>query len=250
MRSIGIIGIGNLGKMLIKTFSGKSLICGLRTLDQKLINEYPEIDFTTNHGYLVSNVDTVILAVKPTQLKEVCGQIRSAIGFNTPVISVAAAVPLGKIQEWLPESKTIIRCMPNILCSIGKGIVPYYPWTRDNEILLTKIFDPNPLVVLNNDSEVDTSTVISGCSPAFFAWFANILARNDGCSPEITRMLLTSSMKGTASLLETMSSSEIIRLVASPKGATEAALASMDDVNLENSLQIARTRIQNIKEQI
>ena len=70
---------------------------------------------------LVNASDIIVLAVKPQVLGELCQEIllcsRSQL-----VVSVAAGIPMAKIESWLGSDTAIVRCMPNTPALIGKGV--------------------------------------------------------------------------------------------------------------------------------
>lgn len=94
---------------------------------------------------LATHADTILLSVKPREIRGICEIIAHSVQKETPIISVAAAVPLNKLHEWLPRSKNIIRCMPNVPCGIGHGIVSYYTNMEPKQAmcLMSDIFAPN-----------------------------------------------------------------------------------------------------------
>lgn len=255
---IGIIGVGNLGKALIAMLEPKyPLICSRRT-EPLGIN----IICTTDNKEVARRASTIILSVKPYQIQEVCTEIRDLVSEETPIISVATAVPLATLYKWLPRSQTILRCMPNILCSIGHGVVPYYFHTslRSASFLLKlqyttldELFAPNVMVECATEEELDYTTIISGCAPAFFAWYYDELqchAQRSGIlSPQMTKLLLTTTMQGTAIALQTLSPQEIMRMVASPKGATEVALTTLHtaDPIISEALTTATNRVHTLR---
>ncbi len=80
------------------------------------------------------------------------GEIRPALAPNTIVISVAAGVPLSKLNEACPGDRTL-RVMPNTPSMVGEGIdlvcfSPNVPEERRNEIAMM-------LAILGQSVEVD-----------------------------------------------------------------------------------------------
>lgn len=253
---IGIIGMGNLGKHLTKMlYSRNRLILSRTSSKDEIIKEFPEISISDDNKYIAENSNILILSVKPGQIKSVCDTISSVVDPNTPIISVAAAIPFNKLRQWLPNSKIIIRCMPNIGCSIDKGVVPYYcnKWDLDVLAIMKQVFGSNTIIFLDKDEDIDTATLISGCGPAFFSWYSKCLYKfgKDKLPDKILNRLILETMNGTRKLLCTNSYDDIIKQVASPKGATEAALESMEaeevDVNIIKAIEAAYKRIQDIK---
>ena len=262
-RTIGIIGTGSLGeqlaKMLIKRpdngLSELSVIGSVRrqSRKQEILDQLGSkiILFEDNKQVAVKS-DLIILSVKPSQMRDVCKEISPTLLNTVPIISVAAAVPLDKLHEWLPVTNTIIRCMPNVACSVGAGLSVYYSKSAYADALMHNIFAPNLVLPVSTDEQVDVSTLIAGSGPAFFAWYSECLKRiGEGkISKEILARMIAQTMKGTAEMLGVNSAEEIIRSVASPKGATEAALFSLNynkiDKEINVALLTAQRRIESI----
>lgn len=263
VRTVGIIGTGNLGEYLAKMLLRRprslinpvSVIGSVRNPIRKrdLLHRFgPSIDLVHDNRTVVRKSNVVILAVKPGQMKQLCQEITPCISTTTPIISTAAAVPLDQLHEWLPTARTVIRCMPNIPCSIGTGLVTYYSKSNTASEIMKDIFDPNEVLAIMNDAGIDASTLIAGCGPAFFAWYIECLKKvgENVLSAELLDKMLTQTMIGTATMLQTHTPIQIIRAVASPKGATEAALTSLNtnqvDEKIHAAILTAHKRIETI----
>ena len=64
----------------------------------------------------------VVLAVKPQQLREVCGGLASRLD-GALVLSIAAGVGVSALSRWLDGHERIVRIMPNTPAMIGKGFL-------------------------------------------------------------------------------------------------------------------------------
>lgn len=257
-KSIGIIGTGCMGehivKMLIKQSDLSSdpvrLIGSYRTDEKKqqLINKFGSNMSPIKHNKsIVLESDIIILCVKPMQVKEVCEEIC----LDIPVICTAAAIPLDILHQWLPSTNHIIRCMPNIACGIGHGVVTFYSKSLIANKIMDELFKPNLVMEVDSDTAIDSSTLIGGCGPAFFAWWAKCLKSiNKSIPDDKIDQMIAQTMLGTAMMMQTSTSDEIIKAVASPKGATEATLESFKTKGLDQevnlALKIALERINSI----
>jgi len=263
LKSVGIIGTGCLGehiaKMLIRrpslSLKPISVIGSYRDYArrQELGDIFgPKMVLQRENILVAKCSDVLIISVKPGQVKDVCEEINQIR--NLPIICTAAAVPLDKLHEWVSSSQIIIRCMPNIPCSIGHGVVAYYSKHPDANKIMNEIFAPNLVISVDNDLQVDTSTLISGCGPAFFAWYAKclkqIVTSENPISDDVINQMIIQTMIGTANMMRTNTCDEIIQTVASPKGATEATLDSFRsngiDKEIIKALIVAQKRINSI----
>jgi pyrroline-5-carboxylate reductase len=80
---------------------------------------------TSGNRQLCDFADIVILAVKPQMVDSVVKQMAESFGADKLLVSVAAGVPLSRIQAGLPPGARIVRVMPNICCVVGAGAAGY-----------------------------------------------------------------------------------------------------------------------------
>lgn len=251
---VGIIGCGNLGESLASMLlnNNKKVVCSVRR--EERLNElkhslnYKDIKFKRCNWEVAKMSNSIILSVKPTQIRKVCTEISPFVKNNKQIISVAAAVPLYKLSKWLPKGTNIIRTMPNVLCETGNGVVPYIS-NNDNLEIMEEIFGENLLIKLIDDKQLDIATLISGCGPAFLSWFslANSKIGENLIPKEILKDMISTTMIGTGLMLTKLSNEELINKVASPGGATEAALQKLSILNTDDdinqALSVAYNRI-------
>lgn len=257
MRRVGIIGSGNLGQHLGKMLTRRNNVsvnisCRKKELYPHLYNKLGRVTIYDDNRILVNHSDIILLSVKPGNIKDVCEEINSYINTDKYIISTAAAIPLKCLYKWLPSTIKVIRCMPNIPCSIDKGVVTYYSNFKGDDKIMKYIFGDNMIINLQNDRQIDLSTLISGCSPAFFAWYNDCLKTigKDILSDKILNDMLKQTMIGTGEMMSTYTNSEIIKSVASPKGATECTLNEFNqndlDMKIYQSLFKAQSRIDSM----
>ena len=79
------------------------------------------IQCTTNNKYLVENSEYVLIAVKPQSFAAVAESLEGAV--PEKVISIMAGVKRDKIKAAIGRSALVARCMPNLPCSIGSGVI-------------------------------------------------------------------------------------------------------------------------------
>lgn len=241
MRSIGIIGAGNLGKhlagllcrnrtQLFLSVSDKSV-----TRTQAIADEY-EIEDTDNATNIQTS-DIIFLTTKPNHIQDVCKEIADVTNeiYLNPklIVTTAAGVPIDKVIEWTDNYHRVVRCMPNIAISEGKGSIVWHSGTsesHDRKFLEEITSGPEGFWV-PDESLLDPATVISGCSPAYIAKFFDTyvkIGQEMGFGPNEARTLLLNSFEGTLELLREMETDEILDQVASKGGATEKGLEQLD----------------------
>ena len=119
---MGIIGGGNMGSALVRgllagDFSAEQIAIvekdGARVAELK--NEFANVEVTSK----TPDCDSVVLAVKPTDVVEVSrGLANSGV---RQILSIAAGVKISKIESAIPGKVAVIRAMPNTPALIGQG---------------------------------------------------------------------------------------------------------------------------------
>ena len=241
MRTIGLIGAGNLGTHISKLFHRNHVNNYVNVYDidhnrsSRLSKKY---GFTAyqNLPDMVEDSDVIFLTVKPDCVKDICEELNNDIYDNKIIISTAAGVPVSKIDEWSGNYHVVLRCMPNLPISVGKGTIIWYGDERRYKIIDISMVGPQSYWV-DDEELVDVATVISGCIPAYITKFyqAYLNAGIDmGFTPNMTKRMLLNAMYGTTQLLERMGPKDIIEQVASKGGATEKGLELFEKMGFDN----------------
>jgi pyrroline-5-carboxylate reductase len=179
---------------------------------------------------LARDSDLVVLAVKPAALQEAA----VALGGAAPaILSVLGATPVARLREAFPGTP-LVRAMPNLGVEVRRGVICHTPPENASEGLAREILSLLGLLgrmVELEEELLDPATAVMGCSPAYFALIAEVLAgagARRGLDEELSRELVLETLAGTAQLLETRHPASLRRAVASPGGSTEAGLEALD----------------------
>ena len=62
-----------------------------------------------------------MLAIKPQMLDEAAPALNGSLGPGTLIISILAGKTIGDLRSRLPAAGAIVRAMPNLPASIGRG---------------------------------------------------------------------------------------------------------------------------------
>ena len=175
----------------------------------------------------------VLLGIKPQKLDDVAPGLEPVVGPDATLVSILAGVELPSLRNRFPRAGTIIRAMPNLPVSEGKGVVALIG-ERPIDASLHQLFAPLGLVIdAANDAEFDAVGTIAGAGPAYVARFVAALTKAGevrGLSPDRAAQVALELVFGTALMARTRDESmtEIARRVASPQGTTMAGLAVID----------------------
>ena len=241
--SITFIGAGNMasaiiGGLLEQGFSSSRLAAAdpyQPSLDRLAISG---IKTSQDNNAMVAGADVVVLAVKPQQMKEVCGNIRNAIEVRKPlVISIAAGITCGMLQEWLGNETAIVRCMPNTPALVqtgASGLFANQHASAAHRTIASQLLEAIGIVSwVEQESLLDAVTALSGSGPAYFFLVMELMmeaGKELGLDAETAEKLTLQTALGAAKMAVSsdVDVKELRRRVTSPKGTTEAAINSFE----------------------
>jgi len=178
------------------------------------------------------SADTIVLAVKPQDMKAALAPIAPIAGGKL-VISIAAGVRIETLSRWLGGHRKLVRTMPNMPALIGAGITGLYalPETgADERARAERVLGAvGEVVWVESESLLDPVTAVSGSGPAYVFWFIEQLEQSGvamGLAPEAARKLAMHTVLGAAKLAAGSETPPgVLReQVTSKGGTTEAAL--------------------------
>lgn len=262
MTTIAVIGAGNMGSSIIGGLlqSGHSpdKLWATDRDENKLksLQERLKIHVTTDNHHAAHHADVIILAIKPQYMADVTKNLRAIVAEkNMLVISVAAGVREKNIQHWLNGNAAIVRTMPNTPALIGCGATALFAnafVSPEQRNLAESILRAVGIVVwVEQEIWLDTITALSGCGPAYFFLVMEALqeaAEQCGLPKDIARLLTLQTALGAAKMaLESGKSvKELRQNVTSPGGATEKAIAVLEENQLreifKKAIEAARLR--------
>lgn len=202
--------------------------------------------FPSDNPGAITEVDAIVLAVKPQILASVTKEVGETIRNSNQkplLISIAAGVRATDIERWLGGSQAIVRTMPNTPALLQSGATGLYanPNVSDPQKSLAEsiLRAVGTTVWLENEAQLDAVTALSGSGPAYFFLFMEAMesaAQELGLPQETARMLTLQTAFGAAkmALERPENSAELRRKVTSPNGTTEAAIHTFQQQQLES----------------
>ena len=198
-------------------------------------------------------VDVIVLAVKPQQLKTVAQALAPYLQAQL-VISVAAGIRTADLSRWLNGYQTLIRTMPNTPAQIQAGITGVYalPGVSETQRQLADnlLKAVGEVVWLTEETQLDAVTAISGSGPAYVFLLIEALTEAGialGLEAAQAQQLSIATFKG-ASLLASASSTPVATLreqVTSKGGTTEQGLLCLTQHNIHAIMQHAAQQAAN-----
>ena len=253
--SIAFIGGGHMATSLIGALRARGVEAASITVAEPLAarcdalaREYG-VRATADNASAAGASDTIVLAVKPQDVRQVATEIAAAIADRRRlVVSVAAGVRLADLGRWLGGGAAVVRAMPNRPALIGRGItalcaapgVTLAERARAEEILApsgeTLWIEAEPLL--------DVVTAVSGSGPAYFFLLMEVLedaGRAHGLPADVARRLAVVTAAGAGEMAATVATAPAVlrEQVTSQGGTTAAALAVLDAAGLRGIFSAA-----------
>ena len=178
----------------------------------------------------------VFLTVKPQDLPTVLEEVGPVVGPEQLVVSIAAGVPLGRIQSALPGPTPVIRVMPNTPCLVGSGMAVLalgdHASARDEELVLS-IFNAVGRAITLPERMLDAVTALSGSGPAFVSLVVEALIDAGvrvGLARDVSTTLAVQTTLGTALMLAETGEhpARLKEMVTSPGGTAIAGVHALE----------------------
>ena len=186
MATFGFIGTGNMGGALAKAarkrLSGEEVLLANRTA-AKAEALAAELDCrAVDNAAAAAEADYLFLGVKPQMMAEMLAGISPVLAARRDrfvLVSMAAGLPIARIQELAGGAYPVIRIMPNTPVAIGDGMVLYAPGEGVTEaevqVFLDAMASGGRFLPLP-EGLIDAGSAVSGCGSAFFYLFLEALA--------------------------------------------------------------------------
>ena len=187
-------------------------------------------------GTEATAADSIVLAVKPQQMREAARALRPAMQSQL-VITIAAGIRCPDLSRWLGGYMRIVRVMPNTPALVLAGISGLYAAPTVDaadraraEQIMSAV---GATLWLEREAQMDAITAVSGSGPAYVFYFIEALqqaAADLGFNTTDARHLALETFAGAVRLAQT-SGEEPAKLrasVTSKGGTTERALGVMD----------------------
>ncbi|MCH8620093.1 pyrroline-5-carboxylate reductase [Undibacterium sp. TS12] len=192
----------------------------------------------------LAEMDAIILAVKPQQLREVITSLAPHLGQQL-LISIAAGIRAVDMARWLNGYEKIVRTMPNTPALIGQGMTGLFalPAVTDSQKQMAEqiMQAVGATTWLTDESLIDAVTAVSGSGPAYVFYFIEAMqqaATELGLTAEQGLQLAMTTFNGATQLA--MQSAEPVATlrerVTSKGGTTYAALTSMEAAGVRQAI--------------
>jgi pyrroline-5-carboxylate reductase len=252
--TIGFLGAGKMATALAKGFVNAGLVTGKQIIASDVIQAASaafakEVGAKTTafNPDVVKFADVLILAVKPHQVTEVLAEIHDQFSEKNLFISIAAGVPLAKIESALPEGSRVIRVMPNTPALVGASASAFATGksaTSEDSALVQKLLASVGVAYQVKENLLDAVTGLSGSGPAYVYQFIEALSDGgvaSGLPRDVATKLAAQTVLGAAKMvLETGQHPGALKdMVTSPGGTTIEGLHELEKGKLRGTVMSA-----------
>ena len=243
MKKIGFIGAGNMAGALIKGLLTAKLyrpqdMLASDTVPVQLrkVKKTYKVDGLNNNRAVVREAQTIILAVKQQIIDQVLAEIQSEVTKDKLFISIAAGVPLHRLETGLGGNARVVRVMPNTPALLGKGIAVvvrgHKAKPQDEKLTLSLFRGVGEALAVKDEALMDPVTGLSGSGPAYVYLFAEALIAGgiqEGLARAVATRLTFQTIEGAVAMLKETGKSpkELRDMVTSPGGTTLAGLSRL-----------------------
>jgi pyrroline-5-carboxylate reductase len=185
----------------------------------------------------IAFADVAVIAVKPPAVEALLRQLGTGIPDTCLVVSVAAGLPLARLQAAAP-GRAVARTMPNTGASAGVSTTAYTlgdncEKPRDDD-RLRKVFEAvGEVLELRDESYMHQATALAGSGPAFLLLVLEAMT-DAGIAGGLTRaeadQLARGALRAASTLADAQEAppAELRARISSPGGTTIAGLGALE----------------------
>jgi pyrroline-5-carboxylate reductase len=237
MGKIGFIGTGHIATAMIKAllnskdYSSESIY--VYDINQEKLQQFQKeyrVIVTTDNRDLVSQVDMVILSVRPDVLQSVVEEVKGVVK-DQIIISPAAGIESKELLAWFSKDVKLCRIMPNVGAALSVSMTAYFELNinKSDHSMITAFLSAMGHFVRIKEEDFHIFIAMAGSSPAFFAYFIQIMVDygiKEGFNKDEATTMAAQAMYATSLLLLDNPAliDTFVETVASKGGTTEAGV--------------------------
>lgn len=252
---ISFIGAGNMAGAIIKSIvkSGKVNASDVFVYDKiaQKVSDFAHIG--CNACKTIKEAcdfgDYILLAVKPQDYESLLCDIKNeAQGIESKTfISIAAAISTGYICKALGVECPVVRVMPNtpLLVGLGATAISRNEYVSDKDYTkICTLFASSGVVCTLPEELMNPVISVNSTSPVYIYMLAKAMidgAVSQGIDQKCATELVYQTITGSAKMLKNsgLEPQELIKMVASPGGTTQAAIKSLENADFDKIISRA-----------
>lgn len=248
---VAVLGAGKMGGILLQGFLKNNLlapdqiVATVQHPDRALaLSAQFGVTVSTDNLEAASWADVILLGVKPVQVPALVEQIKPGLNPGKTLISFAASVTIGSIEQAAGCELAVVRAMPNTPAMIGAGVTALCSGgfcSPEQLAVAQRIFATVGRTVVVDEKHMDAVTGLSGSGPAFLYIIIEALAEagvNVGLPRDVATLLAAQTTLGSARMvLETGYHPALLKdQVTTPAGCTVDGILELEQGGLRVTL--------------
>lgn len=212
--TIGFLGAGRMASALAKGFIRANVVPADHIMASDVMmrarNTFTRetgARTTGRNSEVVAFGRVLVLAVKPDQTEAVLADICQDFTPKHLLVSIAAGVPLAKLQARLGEGARVIRVMPNTPALVGASASAFSLGKHsrpEDAKLVKKLFTAVGVAFQVKEPLLDAVTGLSGSGPAYVYQFIEALSDGGlamGLARDVSTQLAAQAVLGAAKMV-------------------------------------------------
>jgi pyrroline-5-carboxylate reductase len=251
IRKLAVIGTGKLGEGLLSGMLSSQWVPVGRVVatvaHQPRANYLAEkygIKAHTDNSDAVAGADLVLIALKPQQVRAFLREVKKSLSKDALIISAAASVTTGHIENELGHPARVVRAMPNTPCLIRHGMTALARGqhaTDEDVRVAQEIFAAMGRTVVVDEKHMDAITGLSASGPAYVYMIIESLAEAGvklGLPRELSTELSAQTLLGASALVLHTGEhpAKLKDVVTTPAGCTIDGLLELEEGGLRVTL--------------
>jgi len=249
--TLGFLGAGKMATALAKGFIGAGLVSPKQVMASDPVPA-ARASFARETGAKTTAFNPgvakfasgLVFAVKPDQVSDVLSEIRDCLTEKHLLLSIAAGVPLARLEAGLGVTARVIRVMPNTPALVGASATAFALGKSarpEDAELAQRLFMAVGLAFQLKEPLLDAVTGLSGSGPAYVYLFIEGLSDGGvaaGLSRDVATRLAAQTVLGSAKMvLETgLHPGALKDMVTSPGGTTIEGLHELEKGKVRGTL--------------
>jgi pyrroline-5-carboxylate reductase len=212
--TIGFLGAGRMATALAQGFintgrvrPGQIFASDVVPAARRAFGAATGAKMCSSNADVLKNASVIILAVKPQQALDVLGSIRPHFTSRHLLISIAAGLPLEKMESALPAKARVVRVMPNTPALVGASASCFARGksaTNSDATLAQRLLSAVGVAIEVKESMLDAVTGLSGSGPAYVYQFIEAMSDGgvaSGLPRELATKLAAQTVLGAAMMV-------------------------------------------------
>lgn len=232
-----MIGCGNMGGALLKRWAEDEAL-RFTVVDPVSPFAHPNVTVHKDAAALADqSFDLLVVAVKPQLIDQIIPDHLDRLSQEAAILSIAAGYSASRLSD-LTGGRPVIRVMPNMPASVGKGVSGLFATSDVPKQTLAAVESmmaaTGELVRVDEEDGLDRVTAIAGSGPGYVFEIARTYveaAKALGFDTETSRKLVLGTLSGAVEMA-LQSGDDLADLrnsVTSKAGTTEAGLRALNE---------------------